>query len=119
MFNELFGMFGAMGSIFSLNPYTDMVENYIKGTPSKEEMNIQLLIYIWDYTKFRKVKIVNGEYIIFKTTNRDFELTRHNDGSYTLKYESHSKYDNSKDTLEFEDIFKMEKYFRKRNYMKK
>ena len=125
MFGGLSNLFGAFASLASFGDpvkydyYYDEMMSMLNGEPSQGELNIHLWLYIGDNTKFKDVKIIDGEYVSFKSKNRIFELRVSKKRVFTLKYSADTKYEKCENEIVFNNLYELEKYFRKRNYMKK
>lgn len=117
--SNLFGAFAMCCDPVKYNYYFDEMMSILNGEPSQGELNIHLWMYIGDNTKFKDVKIIDGEYVSFKSKNRIFELRVSKKRVFTLKYSADTKYEKCENEIVFNNLYELEKYFKKRNYMKK
>lgn len=116
---SLFGGFASLGNSAMYDYYYDEMMSMLNGETSQGELNIQLWLYIGENTKFKKVQIIDGEYVSFNSKNRAFELSVTKKRVFTLKYTADTKYEKSENEIVFNNFYEMERYFKQRNYLKR
>ena len=129
-------MFGFGNLTLSVEDFIDEIKRIINdkeemerltgnGLSKKENKLLYLFNFICDNTKFKKVSLNHLEDITFETSNRKYLLSFEEDNkfgdTFILEYETKEdkrKYEAISGTSYFECFNDLEKWFKRRNYLK-